>query len=381
MDDTDWSSWKRGKWMIRKNEPAQAERMPDKTIVPVPQEASPLTTRQQHILQTQQSHGNQHTLQHLGMVQRIEDTYRDPELIEIRERIEEEARQRREQYNNATATPLRTLDDLLNLIRRAEAAYPGDDWRGITTRIRKSYYDGFLWDSMIADRSSYPGLSWPPMALEDYKAFTEAKRNPELQINGQSVDIGHVFTGLDAMNFQNTGTVMWAAGVQGPPGATWAGDVGSALAMWDLEVGTGDRNRRQEYYDRYASSDDMLGDVDGIAASLMPAGGEAAMGGNKLSDRLSWYYRGFNGSGGGASMRFTNFCRAAGFTWTGRGSGITFNSGSRTTIRTQVNNFGQAFRLRNGGYPGANWFRDQDIDWFTDQFIAWVVQGLARENP
>jgi len=119
------------------------------------------------------------------------------------------------QYDGASATPLRTLADLLVLVRRVETSYPGDNWKGITTRIRKSYYDGTLWNSMIGDRSGYPGLTWPPLSVEDFKAFSEGKKHPELIINGQSVDIGHVLTALDAANFPTTGSLMWTAGVEG----------------------------------------------------------------------------------------------------------------------------------------------------------------------
>jgi hypothetical protein len=297
------------------------------------------------------------------------------QLAEAREKAKIKAA-----YDAAAKTPLATLNDLLVLVKRVEAAYPGDDWKGITTRIRKSYYDGFLWDSMIKDREDYEGLKWPPMAVEDYKAFTEAKKKPELLINGESVDIGHVFTGLDAMNFTRTGKVIGATGTQGPAGATWAGDVGSALAMWDVKT-DGDRKQRQTYYDDYASLDDMLGDVDGLAIKLMPAGGEAAMGGGKLSDRISWYYKGYAGSTGGASMRYTNFCTAAGFVWTGKGTGIKFDTATRTFVRDQINGFGKAFRLNNGGIPGANWFYDEDLDWFTDHFLDWLSGKLAAENP
>ena len=105
-------------------------------------------------------------------------------------------------------------------------------------------------------------------------------------------------------------------GRRGPAGATWLGDIGSALAMWSLKAGR-DQNKREKYYTDYASDDDMLGDVDGTASILPPAGGDTAMGGNKLSDRLNWYYSGFGNRGGGVTMRYTNFCKASVFGWSG----------------------------------------------------------------
>ena len=333
---------------------------------------------QRAILNMQQQIGNRRTLQLLGRVQRRTDEI-PPTPEELRQMQEEMAEQRRREqaYNAASATPLRTDADLITLVERVEAAYPGEDWRGVTTRIRKSYYDGFLWDSMIAPRADYPGLSWPPLTVEDYKAFATARSHPELRINGESVDIGHVFTGLDAMNFPSTGMLMSAAGVDGPPGATWSGDVGSALAEWDLNASS-EPDRRLEYYNRFASSDDMLGDVDGIAITRIPADMPA---GSTLSSRLRWYYQGTGGGASGSRQRYTKFCQAAGFRWTGRGAGIQWDSAVRPRVRTQIENFALAWRRKGGGMPGFNWFHDRDLDWFTDHFLDWLKQGLSLENP
>jgi hypothetical protein len=335
----------------------------------------------QHVMRLQRILGNQRTIQHLQRrhIQRESEGSEDTHHHDNREDETPAADEGTEQYNSAVATPLKTLEDLLTLVKRVEAAYPGDDWKGITTRIRKSYYDGFLWDSMIKERDSYSGLAWPPLSVEDYKAFTEAKDEPELMINGESVDIGHLFTGLDAMNFQKTGTIMSTAGVHGPSGATWGGDVGSALALWTIK-GQKDRTKREDFYEnQLATKDDMLGDIDGVASKLMPPGGEAEMGGNRLSDRLRWYYQGGNGKKGGASMRFTNFCNASGFLWTGRGSSIALGSTAVLTIRQQIDHFAKAFGVQHWRIPTD--YEGEDLDWFTDRFVKWVEKGLAAENP
>jgi hypothetical protein len=146
--------------------------------------------------------------------------------------------------------------------------------------------------------------------------------------------------------------------------------------MWDLDGGR-DPKKREEFYQRFASDDDMLGDVDGLAIKLNPEGGDATMGGSKLSDRIRWYYS----SSGGATMRFTNFCAAAGFKWTGKGSAIKLDSASLAKIRDQIVSFGKAYRLNNGGWFNENWFYDADVDWFVERFTSWVTAGLARENP
>lgn len=280
------------------------------------------------------------------------------------------------------ATPLNNIDDLIALVERVEKAYPGDDWRGITTRIRKSYYDGPLWNQMISDRASYPGLAAPPLRPEDHQAFATAKNKPEINVNGQSIDIGHIFTGLDAKHFPKTsGSIGTYTSIQAPAGASWSGDVGSALAMWDLSGEK--RDQREKFYNQYASEDDMLGDADGLALSDLEIQGPEGIGGSDtLSNRLRSYYKGTGGAGKGASKRFTKFAHAATFKHTGKGGGIKLTDGTRQFIRAQVDDFAVQFRRKEGTkLPGRNWFWNEDIDWYVDHFVKWVEKGLAAENP
>jgi hypothetical protein len=281
-------------------------------------------------------------------------------------------------YDAATPTPLAKIDDLITLIERVEAAYPSETWQGISTRLRKSYYDDNLWNQLIEKRAGYPGVMSPPLSMSDFKALGTAKNHPELLANGESVDIGHVFTGIDASNNPDVGNKFWLSGIDGPPGATWSGDVGSALAEWDVAAGS-NRGRRQEFYERFASSDDMLGDVDGIAIAKQPVAPGAA---DKLSTRLRDYY--LPNPNASAKKRFTTFTQASGFAWSGSGAGIKLAADARKRIRSQVDNFGVAFRRKKEGIfggAGQNWFHAEDLDWFVDRFVQWVEKGLAAENP
>lgn len=341
--------------------------------------------RQAAILQLQQTQGNRATRR---LLQRLPARSGPAAPVAVQRgpgAAPDDTQVKQAEYDAATPTPLRTIDDLITLVQHVEAGF-SEDWTSIVTRIRKAYYDGFLWDSMIKDRENHAGLAWPPLSVQDYKAFTTAKNHPEITVNGDSIDIGHVFTGLDAANFPKTGTVMSAAGVSGPAGATWAGDVGSALAEWDLHAKKGlghDRTRRQEFYDKFASSDDMLGDVDGIALSAAPAGGAApAASLASLSGRLRAYYKTTDGAAAGVSKRFTKFAQGSGFPWTGRGGGIVLSETAKDGIRKQIDNFAVQWRRKATlGVPGANWFYAEDIDWFRDKLVAWVHKGLAAENP
>jgi len=285
-------------------------------------------------------------------------------------------------YEAATPTPLTTIDDLIRLVTRVEAAYPSDNWQGITTRIRKSYYDDALWNQLIVRRAGYGTVNSPPLSMPDFKALGTVKDHPEIRLpSGDVVDMGHVLTGMDASNFPETNWKFSLAGIEGPPGATWSGDVGSALAEWDIHAGS-HRDRRQEYYERFASRDDMLGDVDGIALAAQPAAPGA--GGDRLSSRLRAYYLPASGGTAGVSRRFTKFAQASGFAWTGRGTAIALDAAARQRIRAQVDTFGVQYRRKQVGIErgaGQNWFHNEDIDWFVNRFIRWVEVGLAAENP
>lgn len=265
-------------------------------------------------------------------------------------------------------------------MERVEAAYPGEDWRQITTRIRKSYYDGGNWNEMIADRQSIDRISpRGPLTAEDVAALTRSYA--VVPVNGQSLDVGHLLTGLDAQNYPRTGGLIGLSGIHGPSGATWAGDVGSALAEFGFETQSR-LTTRQDYYDNFASEADMLGDIDGIAISgvTLPPGTA-----DTLSARLRAYY-GAAGSTGSrpADTRFTAFCSAAGFGFTGRGSAARLDAGARATIRTRINDFAAMWALklrREHTIVLDAAYTDADLTWFTDHFISWVESGLARENP
>lgn len=283
-------------------------------------------------------------------------------------------------YDAAPISPLANVNDLISLIERVEAAYPSEGWQGITTRLRKSYYDDALWNMLIKDRATYDKVSSPPLSMSDFKALATAKNHPEiLAPNGDSIDIGHVFTGIDSSNFPNTGWKMDVAGIDGPAAATWSGDVGSALAEWDMNDGS-ERAKRKSYYDRFASKDDMLGDVDAIALAAEPPAPGA--GGDKLSARLRAFY--IPPAGGGVNKRFTKFAQASGFKYVGKGGGIKLDGAARSKIRAQVDTFAVQYRRQKKGIiggAGQNWFHNEDIDFFVNLFTSWVEAGLAVENP
>jgi hypothetical protein len=104
------------------------------------------------------------------------------------------------------------------------------------------------------------------------------------------IDLGHVFTALDA--FYNPVPSRVARYVfhfkdsKGP--ASWSGDVGSVLiAYWSHEKAKKEhfRKRMGNIYSKYASTSDINGDVDGLAMGHL-----YQKKGLKLSQMLTRYF-------------------------------------------------------------------------------------------
>jgi hypothetical protein len=248
-----------------------------------------------------------------------------------------------------------TLADFLDIIRAVEAKFPADATNTslMITRLRKLFYGTPGWEShLIPGAASIApvytvteretgrrDLEWDlwPYSLEYVDKVQENDvptsegatlgrlRHPSdiqevLMPNGDFVDVGHVFAGLDAINHPTS--------VAGPAGSyrvssnvdavTWVGDLGSILAevvfdslhqgraLTDSEV--------QHHVDVMAPVQDMLGNVDAYAIGKAYAVG--ATSGRRVSEILEEYYNSGAGTVGttARSRRFTTFASEIGLT-------------------------------------------------------------------
>lgn len=283
-----------------------------------------------------------------------------------------------------TATSLSTVQDFIALVERFESAYPAcaADWKLCTTMLRKlTIYNNDNWDRMIADRSDTARPTTPPMLAADFAALA-GLTGVILSSPGGALDVTHVLTGADSMNFPDVAWTMQAGSIamsgnrlEGPASSTWSGDVGSALARFGVKT-DGDKPRT-DYYNNYASLDDMIGDIDGIAV-----GNVSVPAGARFSQRLRAYYT-TRGSAGAdtAQKRYTAFCTAAGFGLTGAGSGRRLDAAAKGRIRTQINAFAWLYCVSLGKSYAARPrpYSNSDLDWFTNHFVQWVERGLAAE--
>lgn len=315
---------------------------------------------------------------------------------------------------NITASPLSTMADFIALVKRVENAYGKIPWQDVVTRLRKEYYpgpggaysgikDALQWGDLIDEQDQMPALQVPPVAIEDIAAL---RKNQVVSYLGSQVDIGHLLTGVDSMNFPKVAGIFDMYDMEGPAAATWSGDVGSALVGYlreknaKLEANKDDESKMLGYYNNLANVKDMMGDYDGIAIADMSTVASTA----PLSERLTKYY--IDSVEKGAKRRFHNFCASSKLAFTGSN----LNDDAKARIKTQIANFAGAFdivdsMLEDMGYalmdqsyydnplsglfgpPPSQAFREQaqakynrSLEWFAKHFIQEVETGLATEG-
>jgi hypothetical protein len=236
----------------------------------------------------------------------------------------------------------------IKLIQDEEAKLPAAeqvDTKLMITRLRKLFYGNKGWDDVLipgakGDKPLYdvqevetgrrefegPGpnvidfvdkkqtLVGAPAAISDPSSIQEVKMP-----NGDFVDVGHVFAGLDALNHPSKVNPFYMYEMSSNVDAvTWAGDLGSVLAEVIFQAAklgrplTGPEVQAQ--IDEMAPVQDMLGNVDAYVIGNAFAVSSGA--GKKVSDILLEYY-GAPGTASAAgeaarSQRFTTFAAQLG---------------------------------------------------------------------
>ncbi len=242
-----------------------------------------------------------------------------------------------------------TLERFIELVEAEEARYPVSDQtntRLMITRLRKIFYGKEGWDRHLIsgashvprpyqtreterDRFDLP-IPWAPdvtVTARDYTvtdpttgATPEIARSKDVRLpDGTCIDLGHVFAGLDAMNYpqmvDGPGTVNISSNVDA---VTWVGDLGSVQAELQFEFVRGGNTgltsaQWQAIIDEYAPARDMLGNIDAyiIGATYDVA---AQIGGKKVSEILREYYLSARGTTGGDARahRYSTFAAAIG---------------------------------------------------------------------
>ncbi|SET51881.1 Outer membrane protein OmpA [Nitrosomonas marina] len=203
------------------------------------------------------------------------------------------------------------LDEYLFLVRCMEQKLGLTNRTHATTALsvlRQIYYGNAswsasqnrVWNFVIPNRPWTPGND-PRSALGN--TLFGALQSSQVVAG---IDLGHLMTGLDSMLTPQDveldfGRFVFVTGLANEEWATWAGDVGSAAANFTLDTvyGTVGRQTEIDYYQRFASDTDMMGNLDAFAirAAANPGGTpdsklmRAFRPRGRLSEILLQYYR------------------------------------------------------------------------------------------
>jgi hypothetical protein len=201
------------------------------------------------------------------------------------------------------------VDCFVAYLEEAEQAFAADSPADMVSRIRNTYYSGFLVEQLLPDARARGGRTLhgnPRLGRTALRHLTaRADENgvgdnpaPYLLLpSGEEVDVGHLVLGLDALLHPRTAVPFSAYGVPNIDATGWVADVGMA-SVWTTKHAEGEPDPRASrrlaaadrdaYYRMSAPDADLLGDVDVFA--LWAAWGLAA--GQPLSAALRAYYLG-----------------------------------------------------------------------------------------
>lgn len=163
------------------------------------------------------------------------------------------------------------LDDPFKDIRTLVQAAKAESYtkQGIITALRKIWYNGFAWDHVIpggADVKMPDAWSKPELA-----AIVARVRNQQVRsLGGSDVDLGHLFTGVDAKNRPSNIDLSVVKLRSNQEQSTFVGDLGSVAAEYihtfsgsrqDLARKRNDALLKQKF-DEYCMESDMAGNID-----------------------------------------------------------------------------------------------------------------------
>ncbi len=272
------------------------------------------------------------------------------------------------------------IEYFVQMVNGVERAYPGESPRDIVTRIRLLYYGGNrdsyenqkAFHNLIPDAkdTAYVDVGNDSEVTRDkvgshiYNYLTARGNenaigdNPSPYIklrNGELIDIGHLFLGIDALNHPRTGDPFAAYDVPNIDPATWAADLGIAV-VWHVAHLENEKPHPKApkkahemttpsiagYYELSAPEVDLLGDVDAFGVKYTME----VLASQSLSEMLRHYYL----RSGVASIerRWQTFARMNGFHYTGTGSNIQWTVPTILMIMRRVKNF--IYMYNDGGF-------------------------------
>ena len=184
------------------------------------------------------------------------------------------------------------VDRFVAYLEEAEHAFPEDSPADLLSRIRNTYYSGFLVSQLLPDARANGSRTLhgnPRLGRAAHRHLTARADengvgdNPSPYVllhSGEQVDIGHLFLGLEALLHPRTTVPFSAYGVPNIDATGWVADVGMA-SVWTTKHAEGTPDPRvsrrlpvadpDAYFLMSAPDADLLGDIDVFAVRAQGA--------------------------------------------------------------------------------------------------------------
>lgn len=241
----------------------------------------------------------------------------------------------------AAYAPAADMASYLALVRALERTFPEKNPREILAMLRQAYY-GKPWSTSTAPQwsSVLPGAPNPgdprARAGSGPGSLLDALRQSQVVAGTPAVDLGHVFTGIEALLNPTTSVTIpmsvvpdVVVNMPNTEFATWGGDIGSAAGQAAVDPFLGRATRSAtDYLNDLASPSDLEGDIDAYGVvhgagdragllSMLNAAGTVAPG-IPVSLILADYYAGSGRLAGAHTDRYRDFVTAIGGTISGK---------------------------------------------------------------
>jgi hypothetical protein len=216
------------------------------------------------------------------------------------------------------------VDRFVAHLEEAERAFPDDPPADLLSRLRNTYYSGFLVSQLLPDSRAHGGRTLhgnPRLGRTAHRHLTARADengvgdNPAPYVllpSGEQVDVGHLFLGLEALLHPRTTVPFSAYGVPNIDATGWVADIGMA-SVWTTRHAEGAPDPRvsrrlpapdrDAYYRMSAPDADLLGDIDVFAMRAQ----WALAAGQPLSAAMRAYYLGRPGRPPGIRWRWRAF--------------------------------------------------------------------------
>ena len=293
------------------------------------------------------------------------------------------------------------VDDFVAYLAEAERAFPGDSPADLLSRVRNSYYSGFLVSQLLPDAHAHGGRTLHGNARLSRTAHRHLTAradengvgdNPSpylLLPSGEQVDVGHLFLGLEALLHPRTTVPFSAYGVPNIDATGWVADVGMA-SVWTTRHAEGDPDPRvsrrlpapdrDAYYLMSAPDADLLGDIDVFAMRAQ----WALAAGQPLSAALRNYYLGRPGRAPGTRWRWRAFAAVNRLAYGRDGTRTAWDPAWWANWVRRIDRFNDVYGAGVGGSlwgtltrPGSR--RWPETPYMLGLFLAWAEPRLETE--